>query len=353
MRALIALLLALACSQKVAAGDAGRGYLTFYLDNDLFAGTDRNYTNGIRLSWISEGQPLLDIMPARRTLERIAGEEEGYRLIGLLSGFDPERVREHDLELNYGLSLTQLMFTPEDFSPPTQPEDERRYAGWLALGFSVHARDENAVNSVELLLGATGPWSLAKEAQDLVHDIRDIERFEGWSEQIPNEITLDLSFLQKRRAGFLPESPRGLSADGLFEWGLRLGTFRTAARLGGFYRIGFNLPVDFSDPRLSALAYSHRYFEHERGPGRDWSAYLLFGVTGQGVAHDATLDGPLFRSFDTGNTREPWVGEVFGGFGIRWRMLEFSYVHTWRTREFEEKRGSSFDFGSLAVRLQL
>ena len=36
-----------------------RGYLTFYLDNDLFGGTDRNYTNGARLSWISEAAPLV------------------------------------------------------------------------------------------------------------------------------------------------------------------------------------------------------------------------------------------------------------------------------------------------------
>jgi len=339
--------------QAHAAATEGRGYLTFYLDNDLFAGTDRNYTNGARLSWISEGEPLFNFAPAKGTLERLISEPGGLARLNLLAGFDPENVREGRLQFNYGLSLTQLMFTPEDFEPPIQPLGERRYAGWLALGFSVHARDERAINSAEIILGTTGPWSLAKEAQDLVHDIRDIERFEGWGDQIPNEITLDFSFLQKRRAAFLPDGPRGLRADGLFEWGTRLGSFRTAARLGGFFRLGFNLPADFSDPRLSALAYSHRYFERENGRGRDWSAYLLFGLSGNAILHDATLDGPLFRSFDTGNTREPWVGELFAGFGVRWQVVEFSYVHTWRSREFKEKASGGFDFGSLAVRLQL
>lgn len=328
---------------------ANPGYLTFYLDNDLFAGTDRNYTNGVRLSWISEGEPLFNFAPARGVLEDLISEPGALSRLGLLSGFDPDNIGS--LEFNYGLSMTQLMFTPEDLESPTQPVGERRYAGWLALGFSVHARDDRAINSAEIILGTTGSRSLAKEAQDLIHDIRGFDRFEGWGDQIPNEITLDFSFLQKRRATFLPEGPRGLRADGLFEWGTRLGTFRTAARLGGFFRLGFNLPTDFSDPRLSALAYSHRYFDSEDGRGRDWSAYLLFGVTGNAVLHDATLDGPLFRSFDTGNTRKPWVGELFAGFGLRWRILEFSYVHTWRSREFEERGG--FDFGSLAVRLQL
>jgi len=33
--------------------DRGDAHLSFYLDNDLFAGTDENYTNGARLAWIS------------------------------------------------------------------------------------------------------------------------------------------------------------------------------------------------------------------------------------------------------------------------------------------------------------
>lgn len=345
-----ALWLLLLLTPLAQAEESGRGYLTFYLDNDLFAGTDRNYTNGVRLSWISEDQPLFDFLPAKGLLERIASDPQS---VGLLAGFHPDSVREERLTFNYGLSLTQLMFTPEDLESTVQPPGERRYAGWLGLGFSVHARDRRAVNSVELILGTTGPRSLAKEAQDLVHDLRNFDRFQGWDEQIPNEVTLDLSFLQKRRATFLPEGPRGLRADGLFEWGTRLGTFRTAARLGGFFRLGFNLPTDFSDPRLSAVAYSHRYFDSRDDRTRDWSAYLLFGATGNGILHDATLDGPLFRSFDTGNTREPWVGELFLGFGLRWQTVEFSYVHTWRSREFEEKGSGTFDFGSLAVRLQL
>lgn len=347
MRPLLILCLLLAASPLAQS----RGYLTFYLDNDLFAGTDRNYSNGTRLSWISESKPLFNFAPGKGALEDLISEPGGLNRFGLLSGFDPENVRNDKLQLSYGLSLTQLMFTPETFDSPTQPIGERRYAGWLALGFSVHARDEKAINSAEIILGTTGPRSLADEAQDLIHDIRDIERFEGWQDQIPNEVTLDFSFLQKRRAKFLPDGPRGLRADGLFEWGTRLGTFRTSARLGGFFRLGFNLPGDFSDPRLSALAYSHRYFDTENVDGRNWSAYLLFGLTGNAILHDATLDGPLFRSFDTGNTREPWVGELFAGFALRWRVLEFSYVHTWRSREFEAQSG--FDFGSLALRLQL
>ena len=37
-----------------AAFSEGRGSYTFQLDNDLFANTDKDYTNGARLSYITD-----------------------------------------------------------------------------------------------------------------------------------------------------------------------------------------------------------------------------------------------------------------------------------------------------------
>lgn len=329
-----------------------RGYLTFYLDNDLFAGEDRDYTNGARLSWISEDRPALGFLPAEEVLEKLAGADSSSTLVGRLSGFERDAVRRGEVVLNYGLSLTQLMFTPEDPFAPYQPPGQRRYAGWLALGFSLHAKNEKVLNSAELLLGTTGPRSQAQRTQDRIHDLRNIEKFQGWDEQVPDEFTLDLSLVQKRRARFLERPERSFSVDGYTQWGARLGTFRTAAQAGGLFRIGFHLPADFSDPRLSATAYSHRYFQQGAAGSSHWSLYALVGANLGAVLFDATLDGPLFKNFDTGNSRETWVGEAYLGFGVRWRDLEFSYVHTWRTEEYEEQLNGA-NFGSLALRLRL
>jgi len=329
-----------------------RGYLTFYLDNDLFGGEDRDYTNGARLSWISEERPAMGILPAREVLEKLSGTDEGSSLIRRLSGFSRDAVRSGEVALNYGLSLTQLMFTPEDPEPVTQPPGQRRYAGWLALGFSMHAKSTRVLNSAELLLGTTGPRAQADDAQDWIHELRGIEKFQGWDDQIPNEITLDLSFVQKRRARFLERPERSLSIDGYTQWGGRLGTFRTLAHAGGLLRFGFHLPPDFSDPRISPTAYSHRYFQRQDSDGSQWSLYGLAGANLSAVLFDATLDGPLFKNFETGNTGQPWVREGYLGFGVRWRKLELSYVHTWRSEEYAEQPGST-EFGSIALRLRL
>lgn len=356
LRCLMAIVLA--WSGGVAANDdapdeqtsGSDHYFSFYLDNDLFANSDQDYTNGIRFSLISGERSLISLAPFRDQLERMAAWAGDDDTVSRWSGFARGNVADKNLQLNYGLSLTQLMFTPEDPFSTTQPEGQRRYAGWLGVGFSVHASDEQALNSAELIIGTVGPRSLAEQAQDLVHDIRGIDKFQGWDDQVPNEFTLDLALTQKRRLRLVDERPNAFSVDGFTEGSLRLGTFRTGARVGGLLRAGFHLTPDFSDPRLDATAYSHRLFKSGKRARAmpNWSLYGLLGANAGAVLFDATLDGPLFKNFETGNTREPWVAESYLGFGFRWRTFEFSYVHTWRTREFEEQDERSA-FGSLAV----
>lgn len=330
----------------------GGGFLTFYLDNDLFANTDRDYTNGARLSWISDDRPLFGFVPARKRLEKMAGSRPSDSLLARISGFDPDNVDRGEIAVNYGFSLTQLMFTPDDPEATSQPPGQRRYAGWLGVGFSVHAKDERALNSVELIFGTTGPRSLAQESQNLIHEIRDIPEFQGWDDQIPNEFTLDLAYVQKRRIPLMEPGRAGFAIDGFGEWSARLGTFRTLAYGGGFFRAGFNLPADYSDPRLTATAYSEQFFDTGSAPAADWSLYAIFGASATGVFYDATLDGPLFKNFDTGNTRETWVGDSFAGFGVRWKKFEFSYVRTWQSKTYKEQVGNP-SFGSVALRLRI
>ena len=325
--------------------DFGPGYLTFYMDNDLFGNRDQDYTNGARLSWISSNRKMKDIGAVQRALRPFTGDDTSLEAFQKITGFkDPENVH-----YNYGFSITQLMFTPEDSEPETQPLGERRYAGWTALGFSLHTKDDQCLNTVEFLLGITGKHSYAEDAQDFIHDIRNIEDFNGWDEQIPTEVTADLSFIQRRRLP-LGKFNDVLSMDGFSEWGARLGTFRTSAQVGGMIRWGLYLPTDFSDPRLSETAYAHKFFTDEVDSSA-WSLYFLTGFRAMTVWHDATLDGPVFHDFTTGNTREPFVGEVYAGIGWRIRSVEISYAHTWRTEEYKEQQGDS-NFGTISVQLQ-
>lgn len=331
----------------------GESYWTVQLDNDLFNHTDENYTNGFRLSWLSSKHGRDEFNWLQQQLANLSGDRTKIRLLQLLSGFDGRS----EITYKYGFSLTQLMFTPTNRTALEAPPGQRPYAGWLGLGFSVHVQDDNTVNMVEFNVGTVGPNSLAKQAQDYIHDLRGFDRFLGWGSQTGNELTGELIFTQYRKVlkpldRPAPGAPRFF--DAFTEWGFAAGNFRTELMTGAVVRSGWNLPVDFSDPRLSLRSYSQQAVPAVPGGGflRNLSAYLQYGYRGTAVLHDRTLDGSLFHHDDSVVRSRPLVGEHFLGVGLRVYRLELSYADTLRSREFYGQAKAQ-RYGSVTLRLHV
>lgn len=154
---------------------------TLRLENDLFTGTDRNYTNGVALSVVSR-----DLQGALRP-ECLPQPIAWYtRFIGWA---DPEFWRDSGAQSasqNIVVRFGQSMYTPEDKTRTDLISDDRPYAGLLYLGLAWNHRVHPQAASYEILdvreltLGVIGPWSLAEQSQDLVHRVRGIDRFRGW-----------------------------------------------------------------------------------------------------------------------------------------------------------------------------
>jgi len=342
-RALIAALAAMVAISLLTDELCAQGRsLSVHLDNDLFADTDDDYTNGVRVSYIVGDRAASGFNKIESWLESVHSKVPDL-VTGLKSIENPS--------YDYGISITQLMFTPTDFTAPEPPEGEHPYVGWLGMGFSLHAKDDNAINSIELSLGLTGRKALAENTQDFVHDLRSIETFEGWDSQMPTEATLNLFLTQKRR--FFRDEPCAslLCLDGFGEWALALGNFEASASIGFVSRFGLNLPADFSDPRLGPTVYAHDLFDGSQAKRDRWSAYGIFGARGTGYLHAISRDGPLLRDFDTGISSQAFVGETYLGLAIRIRGVELSYAHTFRSKEFAEQANGT-QFGSLACRVK-
>lgn len=321
-----------------------KGNISTYWDNDALTGNDSNYTNGLRLAWISAEKTEDDFNLIDRSLRKVIGDSESWGIFQNLAGFeDPSAVR-----YQRGIALTQLIYTPRD-QDAIKPPGQRPYAGWLGLGYSLHAKDANAQSSVEFVIGVIGPSSHAQDLQDWWHDLNDGNHFEGWDSQIPDEVTLNLYFTNKRRLHFLEHGDKlGVSSDGYSTAGVALGTFKTDAHLGFMTRFGWNLPSETSDPRISEFANKQNLFADVSTPNSSWSTYLLIGGKVTGIAHDATLDGPVFRDYDTGVDKENFTAEVYAGIGFRIKRLDFGYVHTLKTNEFETQKDSSA-YGTLML----
>lgn len=317
---------------------------TLHFENDLFADTDRFYTNGIKVSFVSPEMKWfqdLDFLKQQHLPARLAN---GF--IGLLPwSADAERQR------NISLSVGQLMFTPRDITRTDLIRDDRPYSGWLYGSAAFHSKTYRRLDTFELQLGFTGPWSLAHEAQDLVHDIRGIDKAQGWRNQIDTEPGVALIYDRRLRVFPRADFYGQWGVDAIAHGGGAVGTVFTHASVGMEARLGWNLPTDFGtgiirpagEINMPTDTRDARY----QSAGRDLSAYLSASLGGRFVLRDIFLDGNTFEdSHDV--DKEPVVGEVILGASVLWGRFKLSYAHVVRTHEFETQRGTQ-QFGSVSL----
>ena len=231
--------------------------LNLYFENDLFSESDQNYTNGIRLSWIS---------PDLSSYEDDPRIPKWMREINSGLHFFHQLKDRQKLSKNLVFSVGQLIYTPTTIDATELLVDERPYAGFLYSEMAYQIRGEGQLDTVGVLLGIVGPGALGKQTQDLIHDLRGFDKFEGWDNQLENELGLQMFYEHKQRV-FREIVATNASHDLIVHGGVSLGNVGTYLDLGGEYRIGWQLPDDFgtsavrpggdnsapgqSDPRLS------------------------------------------------------------------------------------------------------
>ena len=329
------LLLSLSCLLPLPAEAAGGNPWahTFYFENDLFNGTDSNYTNGVKYSLLSP-----DLSPHARN-GRIPREVlEWIHKIPLIRDSGPEF--SHRAEFSFG----QNMYTPDDTDRTDLIRDDRPYAGWSYVGLAYHRlalQDEGRdfLDSVEIQMGMVGPISFAEETQTLVHELRNIDTAKGWDNQLKNEPGVVVAFERKWRFG--PEKPTRLGTDMIVHAGGTLGNVATYLNSGLELRYGLNLPRNFG-VSLIRPAGSPRF-----SPGNKPSLYLFGAVNGKYVLRDIFLDGNTFT--DSHSTdKEPLIADYAIGATLSYRNLLITYTNVTRTREFEGQK-EDHNFGSLTL----
>lgn len=316
-------------------------------DNDLLTGTDNGYTNGTRIAFARE-------LPTdskthyflQDTLQRLSGARRSGPLGGI-------RFPEAGVSrFQYGIGLTQLMFTPSDTEALRPPLGERPYAGWLGLEISLQASGGNSASTVTFSIGTTGRLAYARDIQKWIHEhISNSPVFQGWDSQAPGELTVNLHFDHKRRLTLFDlTNDWPTMVDGFFEWGGSLGNFRSDAYLGAFLRAGHNLPPSHASPRVQLGGFTETFFDTGRSSVDTVALYGFAGCRAYAVLHDISLDGPVFRDWNESVASETWVGQLSFGLAARWKAFELSLSHTVRTDEFAHQRNRS-RYGSVMLRL--
>ena len=336
---------------------------TLRLENDLFTGTDRNYTNGVALTLVS------------RDLQGALRPECLPRPIGWYARFigwaDPEFWRDSGAQAssqNLVVRFGQSMYTPEDKTRTDLIPDDRPYAGLLYLSLAWNRRIHPQAASYEMLdvreltLGVIGPWSLAEKSQDLVHRVRGIERFRGWDNQLRNEPAFQMAMERKFKSYTEGAVQPGWDSDVIGSYALRIGNIETAASTGVEWRAGWNIPNDFgsypirpgAENRPPSAVADLRTTTPQSALAPKPGAHVFLNLEAKAVAWDFSLDGNLFRHSHH-VSRRPWVVQAAIGISSQWIVaghgVRLAVMRVWRTREFDQQIGRHA-FGSIALSIE-
>lgn len=300
------------------------GTFNLLIENDVFTGTDQHYTNGLRLSYLSNRDDVPDFI----------------RQFAKAMPF----VRP-DATLRAGYALGHNIYTPNDITSTAPVPNERPYAGYLYGGFAVVAVADNILDTWELDLGVVGPSAMGEDIQNNFHQLIGVAKAQGWANQLGDEFTLSLTHERKWR--HLWPSPRsGLTMDVTPHLGIGLGNVSSYLSGGVTLRVGEGLARDFGPPRIRPSLPGSGFFMKADGVG--W--YLFAGVDGRAVFNNIFLDGNTFRD-SLSVDRKTWVGDLQAGLVVTFSNVRLAYAHVFRSKDFEgQAKGDHFGAMSISAR---
>lgn len=307
--------------------------VTLYFENDVFSGTDQDYTNGVKLSWLSAdlvdwGQSgwrrdLLELMP-------FVNRNRGQKAIGF--------------------ALGQNIYTPRVTTARNPDPNDRPYAGWTYLEMALISKTDEVSDTLSVQVGMIGPHSQAEDAQRIVHGWINSVSPQGWDYQLRDEVGANLVYERRWRIYGRAFSEL-LGIDLVPHVGGSLGNVQTYVNAGGTLRLGLNLPSDFGVQlaRPGSLGGTPTDDLDPRvAPDRNASFFVFGAVDGRAVARDIFLDGNTFRSSRSVEKRN-YVADWTLGIGLIAGPWQVTYSQVWRTREIESQAEGNIHFGSLSL----
>ncbi len=304
----------------------GRAW-AFYIENDSHniggPGSDQAYSNGFKFSYIF----------AENRAPRWA--EKSTRALDFLDS------NLNHAKMNFGLSVGQQIYTPNDTATSDLITDDRPYAGWLYLGLAASFKEENVGHFFELDLGVVGPSALGEQVQNNFHRLIQESPAEGWKNGLHDEPTVELLYQKRFKAW------QKSQFDFVPYYGGAFGNVKVGVHVGALVRAGINLPDDFGPSRPSASDGDSFVAPNPSPESRQKSYYAFAGSRGNAVLHNIFLDGNTWQP-SPHVKKYPLTFET--EFGVGFQLLPYSVVWRFVTRspEFEE-RSRVNSFASLNV----
>ncbi len=301
------------------------GTLSLLFENDLFYKTDRDYTNGVELSYTTASQ-------------------DTPKLFVDLARLLPFFATTGNVRASYALG--QSIYTPSHLSLVNPPLTDRPYAGFLYGGFGLADDTGTRLDQIELQVGVIGPSSLASDTQRFVHKLFNDRQPMGWSTQLRGEPGIVLTY--SRNLKLIPrQSFLGLFFDLEPHYGAAIGNVYDYADAGAMARIGVNIPDDYGPLRIEPSLPGSGYFE-STGP---IGGYIFVGVDGRAVGRNLFLDGNTWEA-SRSVSKNIFVGDLELGAAITFNFMQITFTHVIRSKEYKTQTAAD-QFGAVNLSFKL
>lgn len=275
--------------------------LDIYYDNDRFGGTNRYYTEGWGITFISPR--FKNLFLSRLLLLRVGRRPRTF----------------------YGLQLSHAAFTPDNILATEVVEGDRPYARQTIFTHSLISNDiqRNMRLTTAFDIGFIGPFATAGLYRG--------ESFRsngpvGWENQIRTDLIL--GYRGRFEKGLLSTNGVDLVAYG----DAGLSSLRTYGGVGALIRLGLINPYFYD------LYVDQRSIYGDRDI-RPIEVYLKVDAGVQAVGYDATLQGGLLNRSSpytlSGSELKRINFNGNAGLYIFIKRFGINYIHTFRTAEFD------------------
>jgi hypothetical protein len=310
----------------------------FYIDNDVFFGTDNNYSGGFALTLSGQRarEHVLSVDGVRAAIDRGLGVERLYR--------GAPTVHRHRIEFG------TASFTPHDIEKLEPILDDHPYACLLFVNNSsqVTLADEATSYQTHFLLGLLGTKA-CEVVQKVVHDVIKTDEPLGWDNQISRggELTFQWGISRQRLLSRIQENDK--QGELSLVTGAQVG-FTTGVGIGINARWG-----RFGSPWWSFAPHQEDYINLGSPTATSTSSEFYFWTGGilRARFYNSILQGQFRDSIveHEGDQLNRLIAEVW--FGVTRTFspgLTGSIVARARTHELKGLDGAGAAWLSFAVR---
>lgn len=302
-----------------------KNFFTIAYENDLIgAGTDSDYTNGVRISYFDINNELPWVA------EKIAQWVPTFKVNRTTSVF---------------YSVGQNMYTPKEIKQRTQPQDDRPWAAFLYGSMGMTTIDGDRMDELEATVGVVGPYAMGEQLQKAVHKhVTNSPSPKGWSNQLENEPGVMLSW-RRRYPYWAKYETRGYLLGASPSIGGSLGNIYTHANAGVTLSFRPSKSAWEDTPlRVRPALPGTGFFST---PSDGWGWALFAGLDGRVVARNIFLDGNTFTDSHSVD-KKPFVLDANLGVTFTFQSTRVSYTVTHRTKEFDQQ-DKGHVFGALSI----